>query len=72
MVGSSTHRGNILNVLYRASISAARLGWLAHRSRALLAQVNEIGLVILHASAEGRRLYESLGFQPSNEMQIRL
>jgi len=26
----------------------------------------------LHASEDGRRLYESLGFEPSNEMQLNL
>jgi len=33
---------------------------------------NEIGLVILHASEDGRRLHESLGFRASNEMRIQL
>jgi GNAT superfamily N-acetyltransferase len=28
--------------------------------------------VALHASADGRRLYESLGFEPSNEMRLKL
>jgi GNAT superfamily N-acetyltransferase len=28
--------------------------------------------VVLHASAEGRRLYHSLGFIPTNEMRLRL
>jgi len=28
--------------------------------------------VILHASDDGRRLYESLGFQAGNEMRITL
>ncbi len=28
------------------------------------------GVVSLHASDEGRRLYESLGFQPTNEMRV--
>lgn len=29
-----------------------------------------IGVISLHASAEGRPLYDSLGFQSSNEMQL--
>jgi GNAT superfamily N-acetyltransferase len=33
---------------------------------------NKIDVVILHASPEGRALYESLGFQASNEMRINL
>lgn len=28
--------------------------------------------VSLHASADGRSLYESLGFEPSNEMRLNL
>jgi hypothetical protein len=28
--------------------------------------------VALHASEDGRRLYESLGFEPTNEMRLRL
>jgi GNAT superfamily N-acetyltransferase len=28
--------------------------------------------VALHASADGRHLYESLGFEPSNEMRLKL
>ncbi len=31
-----------------------------------------LGTVSLHASPMGRSLYESLGFQPTNEMRIRL
>jgi hypothetical protein len=28
--------------------------------------------VYLHASKDGRRLYESLGFEPTTEMQLKL
>jgi GNAT superfamily N-acetyltransferase len=35
-------------------------------------KANEIDFVILHASPEGRGLYESLGFQTGNEMRIKL
>lgn len=35
-------------------------------------KVNEIDFVILHASPQGRKLYESLGFQAGNEMGIKL
>jgi hypothetical protein len=30
------------------------------------------GTVSLHASAAGRPLYESMGFQPTNEMSLKL
>jgi GNAT superfamily N-acetyltransferase len=32
----------------------------------------EFSTVALHASNEGRALYESLGFQPTNEMRLKL
>ena len=32
-------------------------------------RANAIATVILHASDEGRDLYSSLGFQPTNEMR---
>jgi hypothetical protein len=28
--------------------------------------------ITLHASEDGRHLYESLGFEPSNEMRLKL
>jgi len=33
---------------------------------------NGVPIVILHASTEGRPLYESMGFKPTNEMRIEL
>ena len=40
--------------------------------RALLGALAARGVrrVVLHASAEGRRLYERLGFLPTNEMRL--
>jgi hypothetical protein len=32
----------------------------------------DFGSVVLHASDEGRPLYESLGFRPTNEMRLKL
>ena len=31
-----------------------------------------VDTVILHASASGKNLYESMGFAPTNEMRLRL
>ena len=52
----------------------------AHRRRGLAralvetslrwCQVNGITVVILHASDDGRTLYEALGFKPTNEMRL--
>jgi len=33
---------------------------------------HEIDTVILHASSAGRPIYESMGFQPTNEMRLHL
>ncbi len=70
LVAGGRWRGNILNVYTEP----------AHRRRGLaraLMQValdwceaNEVGAVILHASPEGRPLYESLGFTSTNEMRL--
>jgi GNAT superfamily N-acetyltransferase len=69
---SAPWRGNIVNVftepghrrrgLARSLVSAA-LDW-CRRER--------IRVVILHSSNEGRALYESLGFQQTNEMRLLL
>jgi len=67
---SEPWRGNILNVyterahrrqgLARTLVTAAR-DWCGAQG---------IHVVILHSSDQGRTLYESLGFQPTNEMRI--
>jgi GNAT superfamily N-acetyltransferase len=72
LVGPGARRGNILNVythpdyrkqgMARALMETA-LGW---------CRANRIGCVILHASADGRALYQSLGFQATNEMRLLL
>jgi GNAT superfamily N-acetyltransferase len=71
MIGAGGRsRGNILNVYTE----------LAHRRRGMARALmkialewcaaNQVGVVILHASLEGRELYESLGFTPTNEMRL--
>jgi len=69
MVGPGARRGNILNVYTSKE----------HRRRGLARQLMQIALdwcrehsihvVILHASREGRPLYEALGFRATNEMR---
>ena len=72
MRGSSALRGNILNVYTEPGFRRQGL------ARRLVATVldwcknNKIDVVILHASREGRPLYESMGFEASNEMRINL
>jgi len=70
LIGRGSRRGNILNVYTRPEYR--RLGM----ARALVetavgwCRANRIGCVILHASADGRALYESLGFRATNEMRL--
>jgi GNAT superfamily N-acetyltransferase len=72
MIGKAARRGNIVNVftarqfrhrgLARHLMQAA-LDWCRH---------NAIDTVVLHASPAGRSLYESMGFEATNEMRLRL
>jgi|HubBroStandDraft_6_1064221.scaffolds.fasta_scaffold01980_7 ribosomal protein S18 acetylase RimI-like enzyme len=70
MIGGGRWRGNIVNVYtereYRRrgiarELMKAAMGW---------CEKNEVETVVLHASAEGRALYESLGFEGTNEMRL--
>lgn len=70
MAAGGRWRGNILNVYTEA----------AYRRQGLARQLMLVAMdwceregvegVILHASPEGRALYESLGFQATNEMRL--
>jgi GNAT superfamily N-acetyltransferase len=72
MIGPGAPRGNILNVYTRPE--SRRMGLARKLMDASLAWCLQQGVraVILHASPDGRRLYESLGFQATNEMRILL
>ena len=72
MRGSSTRRGNILNVYTVPEFRRRGLARCLMEAALDWCRVNGVDLVILHASPEGRALYESLGFEPSNEMRIKL
>jgi GNAT superfamily N-acetyltransferase len=72
LIGPGARRGNILNVYTET----------AHRRRGIARRMMEVALewcrangihaVILHASDDGRALYEKLGFRPTNEMRLLL
>jgi ribosomal protein S18 acetylase RimI-like enzyme len=70
VLGPGTRRGNILNVYTSPEYRRRGIG------RALVAATIDaarhcgISCVILHATAEGRLLYDSMGFRASNEMRI--
>jgi GNAT superfamily N-acetyltransferase len=67
---SEPWRGNILNVYtehrHRRRGLARRLVTTATQ----WCRTNGIPIVVLHASDEGRPLYEALGFQPTNELRL--
>lgn len=72
VVGASARRGNILNVYTHPDYR--RRGLARQLMQAILewCRANHLDTVILHASDEGRALYESLGFKATNEMRVRL
>jgi GNAT superfamily N-acetyltransferase len=72
MLGRSARRGNILNVYTEPEYRRRGLArWLIETALDWCRR-NAIDLVVLHASPEGRGLYESLGFNASNEMRIKV
>jgi GNAT superfamily N-acetyltransferase len=71
MVGSSSRRGNILNVYTDPQFRRQGLAKALIQTALDWCKTNQVDFVILHASKEGRRLYESLGFQDSNEMRFK-
>jgi len=70
MIDPSPRRGNILNVYTEPH--SRRLGLARRLMETALAWCRDNGIraVILHASADGRPLYESLGFKSTNEMRL--
>jgi GNAT superfamily N-acetyltransferase len=71
MIGAGP-RGNILNV-YTAG-EFRRRGLASELTKAAIqwCRTNGVDIVVLHASPEGRRLYESMGFVGTNEMRVQL
>jgi len=63
-------RGNILNVYTRPENRHQGIARLLVNTAIGWCRDNRVRAVILHASAEGRGLYQSLGFKPTNEMRI--
>ena len=71
MIGSGP-RGNILNVY--TAVEFRRHGLAGELMKAVMqwCRSNGVDVVVLHASPDGRRLYESMGFAGTNEMRIEL
>jgi GNAT superfamily N-acetyltransferase len=70
MIGGAARRGNILNVYTEPEFRRQGIARALMRTALDWCGGNGIAAVILHASADGRALYESLGFQATNEMRI--
>lgn len=72
MIGPGARRGNILNVYTDAASRRRGLARRLMETALEWCRVHGIRAVILHASDDGRALYEKLGFQPTNEMRLLL
>ena len=70
MIGPGARRGNILNVYTRPE--SRRMGHARRLMDAALdwCRLQGVSTVILHASPAGRPLYESMGFESTNEMRV--
>jgi ribosomal protein S18 acetylase RimI-like enzyme len=71
MIGGGT-RGNILNVYTAAAFRRRGLARELMNAAMQWCRSNGINVVVLHASPDGRGLYESMGFSGTNEMRIAL
>jgi len=72
MIGRGARRGNILNVYTNANYRRRGLARELMLAALDWCKKSAIDTVILHASASGKNLYESMGFAPTNEMRLRL
>jgi GNAT superfamily N-acetyltransferase len=68
MIGAGARRGNILNVFVQPEHRRQGIAHQLMRVALDWCNTNGIDHVVLHSSADGRHLYESLGFVPTNEM----
>ena len=70
VIGKGLRRGNILNVYTEAAHRRRGLARLLMSTALGWCRANRVDVVILHASKDGRHLYESLGFESTNEMRL--
>jgi len=71
MVGSGP-RGNILNVYTEVAFRRRGLARELMKAAMQWCRSNGVDVVVLHATPDGRGLYESMGFRGTNEMRTRL
>jgi GNAT superfamily N-acetyltransferase len=72
MIGPGAPRGNILNVYTELAFRRQGIARRIMETALEWCQVNKVRAVILHASDDGRKLYEDLDFKSTNEMRILL
>jgi ribosomal protein S18 acetylase RimI-like enzyme len=70
VVGRSQQRANILNVYTRPESRRRGLARRLMQTALDWLRSQQLDTVILHASPDGRALYESLGFAQTNEMRL--
>jgi ribosomal protein S18 acetylase RimI-like enzyme len=70
VIGSGARRGNILNVYVRPESRRRGIARALMETALEWTRANGVDCVILHASDDGRALYESLGFKLTNEMRL--
>ncbi len=68
----SLHRAYILNMYTEPAYRKRGLASMIVEAMVRWCREQGFAWVSLHASADGRHLYESLGFQPTNEMRLAL
>jgi GNAT superfamily N-acetyltransferase len=71
IVGEGKWRGNIVNVYTEAVYRRRGLARELMKTAMEWCAREGVGTVILHASDEGRPLYEKLGFEATNEMSLK-
>jgi ribosomal protein S18 acetylase RimI-like enzyme len=70
MVGAGQIRGNIINVYTMPAHRRQGMARALTETALEWCRANHIHVVVLHSSDQGRRIYQSLGFQPANEMRL--
>ncbi len=72
MIGQGARRGNILNVYTHETFRRRGLARELMEAILVWCRENAIDTIILHASPQGKALYESMGFKSTNEMRLHL
>jgi GNAT superfamily N-acetyltransferase len=72
VVSRTRQRGNLFNVYTKPEHRRKGIARALTKTILQWCATHDVDCVILHASADGRPLYESLGFRSTNEMRLQL